>query len=206
MKVSLDDVKTVWSNVKEQLKYTNSNTKPVKDELLEAMTAKTSETQKIGEHLNNLLKENSLNDQELQKAMGEGVSKILNNSYEIQKFIDEYNIGDYTGEIKKFIGNSNFNLDYIYSYLDSLSLLQQSALLHICIFITILLTLTNIFATLFANEIINYFDLENKYPSISGFLKLRAKFQKYYLIWNLIILLVLILGAIAINILVFVVS
>ena len=134
------------------------------------------------------------------------MSKILNNSYEIQKFIDEYNIGDYTGEIKKFIGNSNFNLDYIYSYLDSLSLLQESALLHICIFITILLTLTNIFATLFANEIINYFDLENKYPSISGFLKLRAKFQKYYLIWNLIILLVLILGAIAINILVFVVS
>ena len=125
MKVSLDDVKTVWSNVKEQLKYTNSNTKPVKDELLEAMTAKTSETQKIGEHLNNLLKENSLNDQELQKAMGEGVSKILNNSYEIKKFIDEYNIGDYNGEIKKFIGNYNFNLEYIYSYIDSLSLLQE---------------------------------------------------------------------------------
>ena len=107
------------------------------------------------------------------------------------------------GDDKKFI--ENFNLDSLYAYLDSLSLLQESALLHIAIFITLLLTLINIFAALFANEIINYFDLENKYPSISGFLKLRAKFHKYYLTWNIFLILLLIIVAIFINILVFVI-
>lgn len=107
------------------------------------------------------------------------------------------------GDDKKFI--ENFNLDSLYAYLDSLSLLQESALIHVLLFIIIFLTLINIFAALFANEIINYFDLENKYPSISGFLKLRAKFQKFYLTWNILFLLFLILAAILLNIFIFIV-
>ena len=99
----------------------------------------------------------------------------------------------------------NFNLDYFTSYLDSLSLLQEAALLHILLFIIIIITLINIFASLFANELLNYFDLEKKFPSISGFLKLRAKFQKYYLSWNIFFLLILIIAAIFLNIFIFIV-
>ena len=105
--------------------------------------------------------------------------------------------------IKTFL--SYLNIFNIYDYLDSLTLLEESSLLHIFMFSIILLILTGIIGTFLSNEIIKYFDLENKFPSISGFLKLRAKFQKYYLSWNIFFLLILIIAAILLNIFIFIV-
>ena len=65
-----------------------------------------------------------------------------------------------------------------------MTLLQESALLHIIIYIYILATVFNILGIFFGNEVIKYFELENKYPKLHIFFKLRAKFQKYYLMWN----------------------
>ena len=81
-------------------------------------------------------------------------------------------------------------------------LLAYSTISHVGF---ILLSLSNIFGSLFANELLNYFDLENKFPSITGFLKLRAKFQKYYLSWDIFFLLILIIAAIFLNIFIFIV-
>ena len=91
--------------------------------------------------------------------------------------------------IKTFL--SYLNIFNIYDYLDSLTLLEESSLLHIFMFSIILLILTGIIGTLLSNEIIKYFDLENKYPSLHTFLKIRSKLQRYYLIWNTVILFVL---------------
>ena len=130
---------------------------------------------------------------------------MINNTTEIQKFIDQYiSSNSPDGEVKNFIGNTNFNLDYIYSYLDSLSLLQESALFNICIFISLFLTLINIFAALFANEIINYFDLENKFPKLAFYFKLRTKLQKYYLLWDISIMFLICILGIALNVLTFI--
>ena len=52
----------------------------------------------------------------------------------------------------------SFNLDSFYKYLDSLSLLEESALFHIFILSFILLTLVSLISTLFANELINLFN------------------------------------------------
>ena len=62
-----------------------------------------------------------------------------------------------------------------------MTLLQESALLHIIIYIYILATVFNILGIFFGNEVIKYFELENKYPKLHIFFKLRAKFQRYYL-------------------------
>ena len=84
------------------------------------------------------------------------------------------------GNTKNFISNFNFNI--LYDFLDSLTLLQESAFIHILIFIILLCCIINIISVFFGNEIIKYFNVENKYPSLSKFLKLRLKFQKYYLL------------------------
>jgi hypothetical protein len=67
-----------------------------------------------------------------------------------------------------------------------------------------LVTIVNILGIFFGNEIIKYFDLEVKFPRLSNFFKLRAKLQRFYLMWNILILFVLCIGAIGINILVFI--
>ena len=80
----------------------------------------------------------------------------------------------------------DFNLDSFYSYLDSLTLAQELALIHILFAILYLLIAFEFFSIFFGNEIINYFDLENKYPKLKTFFKLRATYQRYYLIWCLL--------------------
>lgn len=64
----------------------------------------------------------------------------------------------------------------LFEYLDTLILLQETALLNILILIIVMLTVINILAVLFANEMIKYLNLEEKYPALSKFLRLRAKF------------------------------
>ena len=89
------------------------------------------------------------------------------------------------------------------NYLDSLTLIQEGGLFHIMIFSTILVIIFDILGIFFGNEIIKYFNIENKFPSLSNFFKLRAELQRYYLMWNITILFVLSIGALGINILVF---
>ena len=89
------------------------------------------------------------------------------------------------------------------NYLDSLTLLQEGGLFHIMIFSTILVIIFDILGIFFGNEIIKYFNIENKFPSLSNFFKLRAELQRYYLMWNITLLFVLCIGALGINILVF---
>ncbi len=206
VKTALDKATNVWDNISKNLPINTTNTnKACNADIIQNVSDKTDDTNNLGTYIDQLLKNDSLNEQEVKEKIGESVSKIINNANDIQNFIVEYFSSNSTdGGVKNFIGGSNINLESLSAYLDSLSLLQESALLHICILITILIVLINIFAALFANEILNYFDLENKYPSISGFLKLRAKLQKYYLTWNILLLLIIILGTICIDILVFV--
>nr|YP_009493228.1 hypothetical protein [Ganoderma calidophilum]AWJ64023.1 hypothetical protein [Ganoderma calidophilum] len=98
------------------------------------------------------------------------------------------------------------NFSELYKYLDSISLLQESSLFHILLFIILSITVFNILSVLFANEIIKFFKLEEKYPSFELFFKLRMKFQRYYLMWNVLILLFVCIVGISIDILLFTVG
>lgn len=97
----------------------------------------------------------------------------------------------------------DFNLDYFYSYLDTLTLLEESSLLHIILFLIVLITLLQIFLTLLANDIIKFFKIEENYPSLSKFFHLRMKFQRYYLLINMLILIIICFVGIGVNILLF---
>ena len=97
-------------------------------------------------------------------------------------------------------------LKILYNYLDTLSLLQESAILHILIFFLLILIIINILSALFVNEIIQYFNIEKNFPSLSIFFKLRSQFQRYYLMLNVSLLIIVCMGAIGINILVLIVT
>jgi hypothetical protein len=109
--------------------------------------------------------------------------------------------------IKSVIDDINKNslfggLDNFYNYLNSLNLLELSALFNILVLILICLLVTNIIIVLLSNKIIDYFKLEEKYPKISNLLKLRIKFQNYYLVLNFSSLIIIVIAAIIINALV----
>ena len=142
------------------------------------------------------------------------MSNVTNSEYlstEAQnKLVESSNqINSCVEEIHKLIansGNKNFNswLNQYYDFLNSLSLHQESAFINILLFLLLMLTILNILAIFFGNEIIKYFNLESKFPSLASFFKLRTKFQKYYLLWNIFIFFVVCFIGIFINIIIFI--
>ena len=123
------------------------------------------------------------------------VSNSSNKSNEVAKALDIKKrdcftkITNTTEELKKlqeFIDNEKnkflSNLTGLNDYLNSLSLLELSALFHILGSLLILITAFNILSVFFSNEIIKFFNLELKYPKLAKFFHLRRIFQKYYLL------------------------
>jgi hypothetical protein len=72
-------------------------------------------------------------------------------------------------------------LKFFYEYLNSLSLWELSALYHLIELVVIAILTFNVLSAVLGNEIIKYFKLEESFPKLSAFLRLRLKFQKYYL-------------------------
>ena len=89
------------------------------------------------------------------------------------------------------------------NYLDSLTLLQEGGLFHIIIFSTILVIIFDILGIFFGNEIIKYFKLEERFPRLGIFFRLRLKFQRYYLTWNILILFLVCFTGIYVNLLLY---
>ena len=78
------------------------------------------------------------------------------------------------------------NLNLFYENLDTLNILEVSALFHLLVIFAFMIIIFNIYSTIFGNEIIKYFKLEEKYPKLKKIFKLRLQFQRYYLIFNLL--------------------
>lgn len=144
------------SSLQEQLKIAEDKSKSVLDSL-----NKFSSNSDFSSNKENLHKE---------------VSDMLSVTEKINKLLDGFSKG--SGEGNNFMPS----LNGLYDYLNNMSLLEEASLLHILLFLVIILTVFNILVALFSNEIIKYFDLEQKYPSLDAFFKLRIKFQRYYLI------------------------
>ena len=71
-------------------------------------------------------------------------------------------------------------------------------------FVVIILNVINILSVLFGNEIIRYFDLEARFPRLSIYFKLRNTFQRYYLLWNIFLLVLVVIIGILMNLLAFI--
>lgn len=138
----------------------------------------------------------------LHQEITQKLDNIQNSVQDVKDIVKNNPLSDAATNKNKFI--SDFNIDSFYSYLDSLTLSQELALIHILFFILYFIIAFEIFSIFFGNEIINYFDLENKYPKLKTFFKLRATYQRYYIIWCLIKLFIICSIGIIFNLLIFI--
>ena len=129
----------------------------------------------------------------------EGYKKLSELKEEIDKLIEIISNDESTNKLVSVINK-------FYEHLDTLSILQESSILHILLFTVLTVTVLNILSVLFGIELIKYFKLEERMPKLAGFFRLRAQFQRYYLIWNVTILFTVCLFGIIVNLLLFTVK
>ena len=72
-----------------------------------------------------------------------------------------------------------------------------------CIFI--LLCLISVISAFYGNLFINKYNLEEKYPKLSGLIKLRIKLQHYYIVSNVIFILIALIVIIYVNFITFII-
>ena len=83
--------------------------------------------------------------------------------------------------------------------LSGLTLRELGALSHLLVGITILILLFNIIFIIYSDFFIKYFQLEEKYPRLGIFLKIRRKFNNFYIVVNFILIIYLLLLVIYVN-------
>jgi hypothetical protein len=59
-----------------------------------------------------------------------------------------------------------------------------AAIIHILLSISILFCLFSLIGIFFGEELLNYFQIEKRFPKLAKFILLRRKFKKYYFIMN----------------------
>lgn len=99
------------------------------------------------------------------------------------------------------------NISDFKAYLSTLNIMELSAIFHISSSILIFILLSNIVAVVYGDYIIKYlirkFNLNTKYPRLIKFIELRQKFRHFYLLINLLLLLITLSTIIYINLLIF---
>ena len=113
---------------------------------------------------------------------------------------------NYELNIKNFIGDGDNLFDIIKSAYDSwmnmlsaLTLFQLGSLAHLLSAVFILMCLFNVIVIIYSDMLLIYFKLEEKYPLIGKFIRLRRKFQHFYLFVNLLLIIITLLAVIFVN-------
>src|SRR5207249_10432877 len=91
------------------------------------------------------------------------------------------------------IFNSNSNniffegnvIENFQNYLSSLPLEKVGALGHILISLAILSSLVSVVFIFYGDSFILYYKIETKFPKLAKFIQLRRKFQHYYIVVNI---------------------
>ena len=195
----LDYKETIETNNIDEMRYTNIT------EQLEKLHQKTDtliQNQSAHDQALNTLNKCKESVFNMQSSLEAGKLDEAKAHSDIVKNCIDKAFDIYTNSTNNF--QMNFNLNALYDYLDSLTLFEESALVNILILSSIFLTLISLMSSLFANELINYFDLENKHPYLKKFFMIRYQFQRYYFILNFILLYLFIIVGLALNLLVFI--
>ena len=161
----------------------NTNIRRIKDDL-EIERLKNLELQDKYDKLANKKIEELESVNESNKSLVENIQNIINSK-------------DGSSGSNSLI-ETNF-IDSINQFLSTLNFEQTLAILHISGSIFIILSIYSILLIFLGDSLINYFNLEEKYPKIANFIKIRRKFQKYYITLNVIIILLVLLTIIYIN-------
>jgi hypothetical protein len=143
-----------------------------------------------------------INTDVISNDLTESVNKTSSILDEIIKLISDNNNG--TSSLVEI--SNNFSLNEIYNqyiqFLSTLTTIQVGAIAYILVSILIIYLLINILLIFYGDKLITYFEIELRYPKLTKIIKLRRKFQDYYIISNSLIVILLLLYIIYINILI----
>ena len=108
------------------------------------------------------------NSKNVEDLSGQTTNKLMDAAQtELSKLVPSSSGGSSNSFVSE--SDTTISIESFTKFLDGLTLLEESAILHILIFILIIFTLFSIIGIFLGNELIKYFDLENKYPSLSKF-------------------------------------
>ena len=136
------------------------------------------------EHLQNIIHESKKSNDVLDKIID-----LIKDSTDKKNFFGET---DWFKVLTDFFKNWS-------EMLASLNLEQLGALAHLVSAITILLCLFSIIGIVYSEFLFKYLKLEEKYPRIGKYLKIRKLFQHYYLFINFLFIILILSAIIFIN-------
>lgn len=185
------------NNVEPTKSVIEDNSKIINNKLASATDSNTQ----ARDLLDKVLSSPSINDENKShvQSIGDKLAEIDQQTSEVAKIIRKFIKGD----------GSNFNsIDFteFYAYLDTLSISQELSLLNAFSLFFILITVLNILLALFGNIVVDYLNLETKYPKMATILKYRSKISKFSIMLDLFILIIACVALIYINLLFFIYS
>jgi len=128
-----------------------------------------------------------------QKIWDKAFNDSLKKAEDLDKFIKDNEINTDIDDINnKFLGdNSNFEwFKQFNEFLSTLTTYQLCILMNITTSLFILGCLISMLFAFYGNFMIEKLSLEQKYPKLSGIIKLRIKFQHFYIITNSIFIVI----------------
>nr|YP_009463030.1 hypothetical protein [Pleurotus citrinopileatus]AUW35273.1 hypothetical protein [Pleurotus citrinopileatus] len=110
----------------------------------------------------------------------------IRNDHLIQKYFKEDDKKDFLGDINNLNLNENYN--NFYSFLTELTHEQLGAVVHISGSIVIFYCMMSVIFTIYGDKLIIKLELENKYPKIAKFIRIRRKFLEMTMIYNIFLI------------------
>ena len=101
-----------------------------------------------------------------------------------------------------FLNDYSWRIDEIIPEIDMSNLTHSIAIVNFFGCLIILLCLITIISSIYGTKLILYLDLENKYPSLAKFIRLRIKFQNYTILFNFALLSFVLINQMIINLIV----
>jgi hypothetical protein len=133
--------------------------------------------------------ENIVRDLEHYNSIAQEIIDAVNKQNGFNNFLPSNNFFD---SISNFFTNWN-------NMLSNLSILELSSLVHLLGAITILLFVINVMTIVYADYLIVRFKLEDKYPKLAKYIKIRRLFQQFYLAIDFCIIITVLLSVIYVN-------
>ena len=164
------------------LSYLENNVKDFENKLsihskiINKLPSDSPVTDELKNNVSEFKKIHNSMDDNLKKAL-----EIINNNK--KNLLD--NLGELINNYKEFL--SNLNLDQLCQLIS----ITSSSLILIC--------LLNIIIIYFANYIIDYLNLEIKFPKLAKFLKIRKMFQNFNIFLNLLLIFIALFLIIYVN-------
>lgn len=210
---------------KHETKYEELNNKYTS--LLENNLNKLENEREIIEESNNLRKDVEVLEQKLKKSVeikrelqtkysensedhsiNEKIQEVINTGEDIHKTYESVNnkFDSFINKINTLLKNSENNskyLDSLQSFFDGLNYEQNLAIVHISGSMFILFSLINIISIFYGEKLIIFFGLEKRFPKIAKFIQIRRKFQQYYFLINIGLIIIVLAIIVYLNIIEF---